>query len=68
MSLSWDKYEIEVQNDYAIKRNQILFNSMQRAFNLRDGFYLREGCLLIDAIMKYQLRRQSEAEIEKQNR
>ena len=33
MSLNWDKYDIEVQNDDAIKRNQIFFDFMQRTFN-----------------------------------
>ena len=28
MALKWDKYDIEVQNDDAIKRNQIFFDFM----------------------------------------
>ena len=41
---------------------------MQQMFNRMDGLYLREICVLIDATMKYQLRKQSAAEIEKLNR
>ena len=33
-----------------------------------DGLYLRERYILINAIMKYQLRKKSAAEIEKLNR
>ena len=57
MALNWDKYYIEVRNDDAIKRNQIFFNLMQRTFNRLDGLYLREICLLIDAITKHQFRK-----------
>ena len=41
---------------------------MQQTFNRLDGLYLCEICLLIDAIIKDQLRKQSAAEIEKLNR
>ena len=41
---------------------------MQQIFNCLDGLYLRERCLLIDDILKYQWRKQSAAEIEKLNR
>ena len=41
---------------------------MQQTFNGLDGLYLREICLLIDAIMKDQMWKQSAAEIEKLNR
>ena len=54
---------MEVRYYYAIKRNQILFDLMQQTFNQLDGIYLHERCLLIDAIMKYQTRKQSEAEV-----
>ena len=68
MSLKRDKYDIEVQNDDAIKRNQILFYFMEQTFNFLDGLYLHERCLLIYTIMKYQLRKQGAAEIEKLSR
>ena len=68
MALNWYKYDIDIQNDDAIKRNQILFDFMQRTFNRLDGLYLNERCLLIYVIMKDQLRKQSAEEIEKPNR
>ena len=68
MALNWEKYDIEVQNDVAIKLNQIFFDFIQRTFNHLYGLYLREICLLIGVIMKYQLRKQSSEETEKLNR
>ena len=68
MALNQDKYDIEVRNDDAIKRNQSVFDVMQQTFNSLDGLYFHEICLLIDARMKDQLRKQSAAEIEKLNR
>ena len=61
MALNWEKYEIEVRNDDAIKRNRIFFYFMQLMFNRLDGLYLREICLLVDTIIKDQLRKQSAA-------
>ena len=40
MNINRDKYDIGVQNDDAIKRNQIFFDFMQQAFNYMDGLYL----------------------------
>ena len=42
MALKRKKYDIEVHNDDAIKRNQIFFDFMQRTFNFMDGLYLHE--------------------------
>ena len=67
MVLNRDKYDIEVRNDDTIKRNRIFFDFLQSPFNRMDGLYLHEICLLIDAIMKYQLRKHSAVEIEKLN-
>ena len=50
MDLNRDKNEIEVQDDDAIKRNQVLFHYMQRRFICLDGLYMDKKCLLIDAI------------------
>ena len=61
MALKRDKYDIEVRNYDGIKRNQILFDFMQRTFNRLDGLYLPEKCILIDLIMKDQLRKHSAA-------
>ena len=67
MALKRDKYDIEVQNDDAIKRNQIFFDFMQRVFNRLDGLYLHEKSLLIDTIISNQYRNQSAAEVERLN-
>ena len=40
MALDQEKYDIEVRNADAIKRNGILFDFMQRTFNRLDGLYL----------------------------
>ena len=64
MVLNRGKYYIEVKIDDTIKHNQLHFDFMQQMSNLLDGFYLRERCLLIEAIMEYQMRNQSAAEIE----
>ena len=40
MARKWDKYDIEVQKDDAIKRNQIFFDFIQLTFNRLDGLYL----------------------------
>ena len=61
MDLKWDKYEIEVQNYDAIKRNRILFDFMQQTFNRMDGLYLHETSLLIDTIIENQSMKQSTA-------
>ena len=42
MALNQDRYDIEVQNDVTIKRNQILFDFMKGTFNPLDGLYLHE--------------------------
>ena len=68
MDINREKYDMEVRNDDAINRNQILFDFVQQTFNRLDGLYLRARWLLIDAIMKYQLRNQSASEIKKINR
>ena len=47
MALNLDKYDIEARNDDAIKRNQPLFDFMQKMFNQMDGFYLHKICLFI---------------------
>ena len=68
MALNREKYDIAVRNDDAIKRNQIIFDFMQQTLNHMDGLYLHEGYLLTYTTMKYQLREQSAAKIEKLDR
>ena len=58
MALNRDKYDIEVQNYYAIKRNQILSDFMQQTFNRLYGLYLHEKYLLINTTKEDQLRKQ----------
>ena len=64
MALNQEKYDIEVQNDDAIKRNQILFDFIQQTFNSLDGLYLCEICILIYMIIKDKFRNHSVVEIE----
>ena len=40
MALNWEKYDIEIQNDDAIKCNRLFSDFMQQTLNLLDGFYL----------------------------
>ena len=68
MALNRDKYDIEVQNDDAIKRNQIFFDFMQRTFNCLDVLYIHEEYFLMDKSIKDKSRKQSSAEIEKMKR
>ena len=68
MAFKQEKYDIEVKNDDAIKRNRIFFDFMQQTFNFLDGLYLHEKSLLIDTIIENQLRKQSAAEVERMNR
>ena len=63
MTLNPYKYDIEIRDDDAIKRNQIFFDFIQQTFNHLDGLYLNDGCVLVDAIIKYQLSKQSAEEI-----
>ena len=58
MDINWDKYNIVVRNDDAIKHNRILFDFMQQTFNYMDELYLRERCISINKIIKDQLRKQ----------
>ena len=67
-ALKQDKYYIEVQNDDAIKRDQIFFDFMQRTFNRLDGLYLHDRILLIDTIIENQLMKHSAEEFERLNR
>ena len=61
MALNQDRYDIEVPDDDAIKRNQISFDFMQQTLSCLDGLYMDERCLLIYKIKIDQLRKQSAA-------
>ena len=54
MALNRYKYDVEVRNDDAIKRNRIYFDFLQRKFDRLDVLYIYEGCILIDMIRKDQ--------------
>ena len=54
MAIKRDKYEIEVLDYDAIKRNQIFVDLFQHIFSCLDGIYMNEKCLLIDTIKKDQ--------------
>ena len=68
MAFNWDKDDIEVRDDDTINHNRILFDYMQQTFSCLDGLYMEEDSILIDTIKKYQLRKQSAAEVERLNR
>ena len=68
MALKRDKYDIEVREDDAIKRDRIFFDFMQRTLNRMDVLYMDEHLILIDTIQKDKLRKQSAAEVEITNR
>ena len=68
MAHNWEKYDIEIRDDDAIKRNQIFFDFMQLTFNCLDGLCIHEKCLLTDTIKEYQWRKQSAEKIEKLKR
>ena len=48
MTLKRDKYNIEVRDDDAIKRNQVFFDFMQQTFKSLDGLYMDERFILMD--------------------
>ena len=45
MDLNWYKYDIEVRDDDAIKRNQIFFDFMQQTFSSLNVLYVDESFL-----------------------
>ena len=47
-----EKYDVEVQDDDAIKRNRIFFYFMRQTFNRLDGLYMDERFILIYTIKK----------------
>ena len=66
MALKQDKYDIEIQKDDAIKRDQIFFDFMVRMSNHLNQLYEKEKSLLIHTILKYQLRNESAKEVKNQ--
>ena len=66
MALKRDKYAIKIQNDYAIKRNRIFFDFILIIFNHLNQLYEKERKMLIDKIIKYQSRNESERKLKNQ--
>ena len=67
MALNQDKYDIEVRDDDAIKRDRIFFISCnERSIVWMD--YIRIKHLFDRYNQKYQLRKQSAEEVERFNR
>ena len=54
MALNRDKDAIEIQNDDAIKRNQIFCDFILRMLNHLTQLYVKEKSILIHTILKYQ--------------
>ena len=59
---------IQMIFEYHVLKFQGVKIYVKKMFHCLNGLYLREKCLLIDTIMKYQSRKKSAAEIEKRNR
>ena len=45
MTLNREKYDIEVRDDDAIKRDRLLFDFMKRTFSCLYGLYMDEECI-----------------------
>ena len=57
IALKWDKYAIDIDGDYAIDSHRLVFDFMPRMFDHLNQLYEMEKSLLIDAILKYYLRK-----------
>ena len=62
IALKRDKNEIDIDGDDAINSHQLVFDFMLRIFDNLNQLYEMEKCLLIDAILKYHLRNESDEE------
>ena len=60
ISLKWKKNAIDIEEEDAINRNQLFFDFMLRMFDHLNKLYEMEKSLLIDAILKYHLRNESD--------
>ena len=59
IALKRDKDEISIDGNDAINSYQLFFDFMLRMFDHLNQLYEMEKSLLIDAILKYHLRKQS---------
>ena len=62
ISLKRDKYAIDIEGEYEIKCNALFFDFMLRMFDHLNQLYEMEKSLLIDTILKYNLRKESAKE------
>ena len=60
ISLKWDKDAIDIDGDDAIYSHRLVFDSMLRMFDHLNQLYEMEKIPLIDAILKYHLRKDSD--------
>ena len=62
ISLKQDKDAIDIDGDDAINSHRLVFDFMLRMFDHLNQLYEMEKSLLIDAILKYHLRNESDEE------
>ena len=62
ISLKRDKYAIDIDGDDAIDSHRLVFYTMLRMFDDLNQLYEMEKSLLIDAILKYHFRNESDEE------
>ena len=62
IDLKRDKDAIDIEREDEIKRNRLFFDFMLRMFNRLNQLYEKEKSLLIDTILKYNLRKENAKE------
>ena len=62
IALKQDKDEIDIDGEDAINRNRLFFDFMPRMFDHLNQLYEMEKSLLIDTILTYHLRKDSDKE------
>ena len=62
IALKRDKYAVDIDGNDAIDSQQLVFDFMLRMFYHLNQLYEMEKSLLIDAILKYHLRKESAKE------
>ena len=62
IALKREKYAIGIDGDDAIDSHRLVFDFVLRMFDHLNQLYEMEKSLLIDAILKYHLRKESDEE------
>ena len=62
IAIKQDKDAIDIDGDDAIDSHQLVFYFMLRMFDHINQLYVMEKSLLIDSILKYHLRKESDGE------